>query len=306
MSHRNRLPAGEIAMLLAAVGYGVSTSVSVFALNSVRPADLAAIELTGGAALLFVVGTARGAIRRSRASRHLFAGSLLPGLAYILGDLGLARTSATSGSLLLSIEPLVAVVLALVFLREHMPRAALGALALGVAGSAVVALGAPSLGAGSDPPVGNVLVILSVVVAAVFLVVTRHWSDGGGGLNASAWQTLGGAVTAVPFVAWSWLTGGSRLPHATAAAWIACAGVLVSTSLAAVAFNWGIGKVVAVRATQLLNLTPVVGVFTAVVFLGERLVELQVIGGITVVLALVILVRAKSELPTAELVGGLR
>ncbi|WP_425573784.1 EamA family transporter [Nocardioides koreensis] len=93
-------------MLAAAVAYGVSTSVSV---------------------------------RRRRATRNLFAGSLLPGVAYVVGDLGLARTSASSGSLLLTVEPLLTVVLALVFLRERMPRAAVVALMLGLGGSLIVA-----------------------------------------------------------------------------------------------------------------------------------------------------------------------
>lgn len=291
-------------MLGAAVAYGVSTSMSVRALASVRPADLAALELTGGALLLFAIGAARGAIQRAGAVRNLLAGGLLPGLAYILGDLGLARTSASTGSLLLSIEPLVTVVLAVLFLRERLPRAAGAALILGVGGSAVVALGNPSIGGGSDPRLGNLLVVLSVAVAGVFLVVTRHWSDGGsGGLNASAWQTLGGAVTAVPFVLGSWAAGGSRLPGADASTWAACGGVLVATATAAVAFNWSIGKVVAVRATQLLNLTPVVGVVTAVLFLGERLVGLQVLGGAAVLAALFVLVRTGASAPTEQSAG---
>jgi drug/metabolite transporter (DMT)-like permease len=285
---------GEVAIMLAACGYGVSTSLSVRALQGVHPADLVAIELAGGTVLLFVLGYLRGVLTGAGAGRHLAAGSLLPGAAFILGDLGLARTSATAGSLMLSLEPLMSVVLAVVLLREAVSRTVGVALALGVTGSVAVAVGSPDHGAGRDPFLGNLLVVASVVAAATFLIATRSWNDGEG-LNTSAWQTLGGTATAVPFVATSWAISGSRIPTADLATWTACLGVLLSTALAAIAFNWGIARVEAVRATQLLNLTPVIGVATAIVFLGERLVPFQLVGGLLVLSALALLVGSESD-----------
>src|SRR3954447_25989064 len=98
--HPTRLPSGELALLLSAAVYGVSTTVSVVALRAVRPADLLAVEIAGAATLLLVTTVARGQLRRRGALRHMLAGALVPGLAFLFGDLGLARTSASSGSLL--------------------------------------------------------------------------------------------------------------------------------------------------------------------------------------------------------------
>ena len=102
-----RLRSGEPALLLSAAVYGVSTTVSVVALRAVRPADLLAIEISGAAAMLLVTAAMRGQLRRRGAPRQLLLGVLVPGLAFLFGDLGLARTSASSGSLLLAIEPLL-------------------------------------------------------------------------------------------------------------------------------------------------------------------------------------------------------
>ena len=134
-----RFRAGEPALLLSAAVYGVSTTVSVVALHAVRPADLLAVEVSGAAAMLVLTGAMRGQLRRRGALRQMLLGALVPGLAFLFGDLGLARTSASSGSLLLAAEPLLSVLLALAVLRERLSGRATVALVIGLTGGALVA-----------------------------------------------------------------------------------------------------------------------------------------------------------------------
>jgi drug/metabolite transporter (DMT)-like permease len=286
----SRVRGGEHALLVAAALYGVSTAVSVVALRQVRPADLLAIELIGAAAVLLVVAARTGRLRRRTALRQMSVGALAPGLAYLFGDLGLARTSASSGSLLLAAEPLLSVLLALAVLGERIRGRAVTALVIGLAGSVVVAFGARPGGAGESLS-GNLLVLAAVAASAVYLVAARHLSDGGDGLNAGAWQVTGGALTTAPFLVLSWAHGGSRLDTAGPAAWAACGAVLVCGAVADVAFNRGIGRVPAARAGQLANLTPVVGTLTGVVALGDRPGPLPAAGGVAILAGLILLLR---------------
>ncbi len=113
------------------------------------------------------------------------------------------------------------------------------------------------------------------------LVATRRYGDVGDGVNASAWQTTGGALSTAPFAAVAWIEGGSRLGTAGVTAWAACAAVALCGVVAGVAFNRGIGRVPAVRAGQLPNLAPVVGTGTSVAFLGERPTTLQSVVAVT-------------------------
>ena len=292
-----RLRSGESALLLSAAVYGVSTTVSVVALRAVRPADLLAVEISGAATMLLVTAALRGQLRRRGALRQMLAGALVPGLAFLFGDLGLARTSASSGSLLLAAEPLLSVLLAVVVLGERLPGRAVLALVVGLTGGALVAL-EPGGPAGADTTTGNVLVLLAVVAAATFLIVTRRFNDGGDGLNESAWQSTGGFLTVVPFLIFSWSTGGSRLGTVGAEGWLACVAVVVCGVVGGVLFNRGIGRVPAARAGQLGNLTPVVGTLTAVVFLGDRPSFLQMIGGAAIVAGLVLLLRGPAGSPS--------
>ncbi len=172
-------------------------------------------------------------------------------------------------------------------LRERLSGRATVALVVGLTGGALVAFEPGT--AGGDTTLGNVLVLLAVVAAAVFLVATRRFNDGGDGLNASAWQTTGGALSVVPFVTISWSTGGSRLDTVGAAGWLACIAVVVCGALGSVMFNRGIVRVPAARAGQLGNLTPVVGTLTAVAFLGDRPSFLQLVGGAAILGGLALL-----------------
>jgi drug/metabolite transporter (DMT)-like permease len=290
----SRLRPGEPALLLSAAVYGVSTTVSVVALRAVRPADLLAVEISGAAAMLLVTAAVRGRLRRRGALRQLLLGALVPGLAFLFGDLGLARTSASSGSLLLAAEPLLSVLLALIVLRERLSGRAALALVVGLAGGALVAF-EPGGAAGADTTLGNVLVLLAVVAAAVFLIAARRFNDDGDGLNASAWQSSGGALSVAPFVILSWSTGGSRLDTVGAEGWLACLAVVVCGAVGGVAFNRGIGRVPAARAGQLGNLTPVVGTLTAIVFLGDRPSLPQLAGGAAILGGLALLLHSPAE-----------
>ena len=294
-----RLRPGEPALLLSAAVYGVSTTVSVVALHAVRPADLLAVEISGAAAMLLITAAVRGQLRRRGAPRQMLLGALVPGLAFLFGDLGLSRTSASSGSLLLAAEPLLSVLLALAVLRERLSGRAAVALVVGLAGGALVAFepGGPS---GTDTTLGNVLVLLAVVAAAVFLIATRRFNEDGDGLNASAWQTTGGALSVVPFVAASWSTGGTRLDTVGVAGWLACIAVVVCGALGSVMFNRGIARVPAARAGQLGNLTPVVGTLTAVVFVGDRPSLPQLVGGAAILAGLALLLHTPAELKLVE------
>lgn len=287
-----RTRAGEAAILVSAAAYGISTTVSVAALDRIRAVDLVAVELNGAAVALVLIGLLRGTLSREGAGRNFAIGALMPGLAFVLGDLGLSRTSATAGSLLLAAELPMSVLLAILFLRERLYGWGLGALALGLVGSTVVALGGD--GSGMSTTLGNLLVVASVSASAIFLVLTRTF-NGADGLGASTWQTVGAAVCTAPFVAFGWQHGGTGLTSAGWVGWIFALAVLVSTAIGSVAFNFGISRVPGVRASQLLNLTPVVGLVAAIVFLRETPSLVQYAGGALVLLAVTVLVRFVSD-----------
>jgi drug/metabolite transporter (DMT)-like permease len=289
------LGAGELSVLAAAAGYGLSTTLSVIALRAVRPVDLAAVELGGASIVLLVVAAATGRLGRRGAVRHLLLGALDPGLVYLLADFGLARTSAADGSLLLAVDPLLSVLLAVVILAERLTGRGVVALVVGFSGSALVAFRTGHAEPGRPVTAGNLFVLAAVVTAATFLVLVRRFGRDTDGVSAGTWQITGGAIAVAPFVAASWHAGGSRLATADVTSWAACLAVLLCGAVATVAFNHGIRRVPAARAGQLLNLTPAVGLLTAVALLGERPSVWQLGGGASIILGLALLLRSQPQ-----------
>ncbi|MEU7874908.1 hypothetical protein [Dactylosporangium sp. NPDC049140] len=58
---------GEAAILLSSAVYGIGTTVSVVALDAVRPAGLLAVELIGAAAVLLAAPADPAPVREERA-----------------------------------------------------------------------------------------------------------------------------------------------------------------------------------------------------------------------------------------------
>jgi drug/metabolite transporter (DMT)-like permease len=137
----------------------------------------------------------------------------------------------------------------------------------------------------------------TLVPGLAFLVATRRFNADGDGLNQSAWQSLGGALTVLPFVAASWSTGGTRLDTVGAAGRLTCIAVVVCGAVGSVLFNRGIAHVPAAQAGQLANITPVTGTVTAVGFLGDRPSLPQLAGGAAILVALAWLLHSPPNRP---------
>jgi drug/metabolite transporter (DMT)-like permease len=286
---------GQVAIAASAVGYGVGTALSVVALHGLQAADLLAIELAGSAAVLLAFAAATGRLRRVGAGRALLQGAVLPGLSFLVGDLGLARTTATSGALLSSIDAIATVLLSALFLRERVGRVVGAALALGTAGTVLVALNAPDEGlaavAGAET-LGNLLVLASVLGGAAYVVWSRRTAQPADeGVGRTAWQFLGATLAVLPFVLGSWWTGGSRITTAEPHQLVAAAAVLLCGLGALLAFNIGIGTVSASRAGLLYTLQPLAGALTAIALLGEPVVAGQALGAALILACLVVLTR---------------
>jgi drug/metabolite transporter (DMT)-like permease len=299
---------GEAAVVVSAVGFGVGTALSVVALRTLRPADLLAVELLGSALVLVTAAAVTGRLHRRGALRALAQGAVAPGLSFLLGDLGLARTTATSGALLLGTDTLLTVLLAVLVLRERLGRRGAAALVLGLGGTLLVSLGAAPSSTTATPDgqvVGNLLVIAGVLSSAGYVIWSRRSAGAPDeGVGVTAWQFVGATVAVSPFVVVSWLTGGSRIGAARPEELVAAGAVLVCGLGALTAFNLGITAVSASRAGLLFSLQPVAGAVTAVALLGEPLAVGQAVGGALILLGVLVLARGEPDHPASTAVPG--
>jgi len=262
-----------LALMLAALLWGGAVTGTKYALGGFGPVTLLAVELTAAAAVLWAVTLVRGYRPPRRWWVPVLLGLLEPAVAYLAETAGLSMTSAVSGAVITGLESALVVTLAGLLLRERVTPAAAGAVAVAVAGLLVLARAGGGDGLGGRTSVtGDLLMAAGVLSAALYTIAARRFSDGSDVLSLTAWQFTVAAAVALPAAVTRLASGAETgLSGVPPRFWLAA--VLVGVAgygLSFLLFNRAIGETEAGWAAIVLNLIPVFGFLSAVVFLGEQ------------------------------------
>jgi O-acetylserine/cysteine efflux transporter len=269
-----------VALVVAAGLWGVAVSGTKYALGGFDPLTLLSIELLAGAGVLWAALLIRG--YRPPGSWWLPAllGLLEPALAYLGDTFGLSLTSAVHGAVINGLESGLVVLLAAVLLRETVTRPAILAIVLALGGLTVLA----GPGTGGGTVAGDLLVAGGVLSASLYTIVAKRFDDGSDALSLTAWQFTVAALVSLLVTVTRW-TAGSGTGTVSAAPRFWLAAVLVGAGgfgISFLLFNMAIVRVDAGRAAVVLNLIPVFGVVSAVVFLGEGVTRRDSLGAILI------------------------
>lgn len=283
---------GYLSLILSALLFGVGTAFAVYALRVLTPFDLLAVEIGSATVTLWIALSLVGPRTSKRWPVYALLGFLEPALSYVLYNLGLARTSASHGALLESLDGLFVVILGALLLRERLRTGIVVSLVFGLTGAALVGLAEGASGPDRATRVGDGLVVLGIVAAAFYSIAVRRFGGQESALTITAYQFMAASVLVAPVVLATWLFHGSGLPSAGQSYLGAALGSgILGTAGAYLLFNVGIARVPAGRAVLVLNLIPVFGTISAVVGLGEQLRALEVVGGVLIVASLFALSR---------------
>jgi drug/metabolite transporter (DMT)-like permease len=269
---------GVACVLGATACWGVGTVLSKQALDrGLAPLTLLAVELVASSALLGTfagVRRARGDVAERPDRRLVLLGLLNPGLAYLLGLLGLLTVSASLSVLLWATEPVLILLLAVAWLGERLTPVTTAATLVAVLGAVLVVL---RPGATGDAR-GIALSVAAVTACACYTVLTRRLllDDGTVGVVLSQ-QVVALALVVVVLgvtAAAGIGTGGAVEPSAWG---FAVASGVVYYGLAFTAYVAGLRRLPADVAGSLLPAIPVFGL-AAAYLTGDRLSPVQWVG----------------------------
>jgi drug/metabolite transporter (DMT)-like permease len=280
-------------MIGSAACWGFATVMSRDLLDSMPSASLLVVQLCASVAVLWALAAIErsGALFDGALGRASLTGILEPGLAYTVGLLGLAYTTASNASVISSTEPIMIVLLAWIFLRQRPSLRLAICIAIAVAGVIVVSWAdLTSLEAGSSNLIGDVLIVAATAFAAGYVVISSRLArDYAPGILAASQQSVGLlfalAVYAVVSFAgaqphdWSALSPGTF-------AYAAFSGV-VQYAAAFWLYLLGLRYLPAGVAALWLTLIPVFGVIGAMIWLGEQPQPSLFVGGILIVAAII-------------------
>ncbi|HST81052.1 MAG TPA: EamA family transporter [Kineosporiaceae bacterium] len=280
-----------VALLLAALSWGLALTTADAALAEISATDLLLLETAAGTivvvAACWITGRRVGGAWRPA----VVLGSLEPGIAYVFANVGLILTSAAVGSMLFALESVFVVALAAVLLRTRPRRSEMTALVLGVLGTILVA-SAQSGGRSSGMGVG--IMVMSTLISAGYVLATKRFANGNEPVALVARQGIASLVVTAPFILGASLNGGSQLGSASIGC-ILLAGLtgVIGFSIPYTLWTTSLPHVRPGFAAVALNLVPLVGVISATLLGQGALSPGQWTGGGLILFGLVLLTRAE-------------
>lgn len=206
---------------------------------------------------------------------------------------GLNLSTASDTALLISTESLFTAILSWTLLRERVRRTGLLSLAVGLLGAyLIVERGlVPTLdpGGGSLRVIGDLLIVLSLLVEAVYTVRGKSAVASIPPLLFTAVTIAGSLIFWVPAGAVNVLQSG--LPHLSAVGWL---GVLYMAAVATVTAYWlwfrGLRALDGSAAAPMLFIQPLAGTLLAAWLLHEKLPRATLLGGALIGVSLFLVV----------------
>jgi len=277
-------PLSIAGMMLLAVIWGLSIPVTKLGLGSVPPITFTALRFGFAVPFLFLFAIGRHRIPLSALPKVAALGLIGIGIGNLSQSFGVARASASVGTIVSATIPVFIVVLAAMRLGQSVSRVQQLGLAAAFAGVALVALGQDN-GAGDlsrTTLTGVAFVLLSAVTIAFYYVWSVELANRFGTVPIVIWSTLAGFLALLPFTAWevantAFLVG----PMAIAAA--VYLGLLVSAA-GLFLWLWLLRTIPARIAASVQFLQPVFGIAASAVMFGDRMGPLFVAGVVLVLI----------------------
>jgi len=271
--------------------WGLSYAVTRSAVQQIPPLTLACVRFAIAAGLMYLL-TLKQRVRLLPGDVKWIVLLALTGLTFhfALENEGLKRTTASHASLITATIPLCTE-LASAWQRRHWPQWTVwpGAL-LALTGVAMIVGG----GDGQATVVGDLLVAGTVGCWIVYTFVVQHISGRYPNLLISRWMMLTGALTLVPGVVLE--LSMHPIPRPTPTAWGQV--LFLGIGCSALAFDFWNRAVPVLGPTAintLIYFIPLVGVLGGVVFLGEPVTPVLVLGGVLITAGVMLASRSRKE-----------
>jgi drug/metabolite transporter (DMT)-like permease len=286
-------------MVGSVAAWGLGTVMSKSVLTHFPPLTLLVIQLTTSICFLWTLVGLRRKTQLSwsglrRAIPLGLPGLLEPGLAYSFALVGLSRTTASEAALISTLEPIMVLGLAWIFLKEKLSLSLMLLAGVAIAGISLTiglefSFSHSSLG-------GNLLVAIGTFCAAIYVVLSRKNVEQLAPLPLAAiQQSIGLLGVMVIWLLWG-NTNLSALANLSLATWgMAMLSGIVNYALGFWLYLMALQGIPASIAAQFLCLIPIFSVGGAYLFLGEQLTLNQGLGMLLTLSAMFFLVQGQSQ-----------
>jgi drug/metabolite transporter (DMT)-like permease len=285
------LASNDLLMLGAVLIWGINFGVLKFALQYFSPLAFNAVRFSLATLVMLV------ALRWQRESLSISRADLLPvaGLGLLGHTLyqlvfinGMARTSPANASLLMATSPIFVLIYGRILGIERTNRVVWGGIAVSFVGIILLVLGGEgNVRLGGSTVLGDVLVLGAAMLWAGYTAGSKPLLARLSPVKLTTASMVFGTIPLVLISVPSMAQQDWSAP--TAGAWAGLFySAVFSVAIGYVAWYTSVRRVGSARTAIFANLTPVVSVVVAWLFLGYKLTPLQLAGGVVVLAGLML------------------
>lgn len=234
---------------------------------------------------IFSKQTSISHLKRSDYTYLTLMGLLGVTLFYIAFNISLMYTSASTGALIQGFLPVAIAVLGVIFLKEKLNKFQITGILLSTAGVAAVGFFTNGDQSG-DSLKGNLLMIAAMICWAVYTIISRKL-DHINSLTVTCLSGFAGTILLLPAGLIDLYSHGSTISLSTND-WFALIYLgAIASALCYFLYNKALETLPAAQVGNFLNLEPIVGVITAVIFLHEQFTNIHIIASVCVLAGII-------------------
>lgn len=273
-------------MLLTTLFWGVSFISTKIAVTEVPPTTLALIRFTIAAFLLIGLRKSiepNARVDKADVPRMALGGVLGVALYFYFENLGIKLTTAVNASLIVTIIPVIAIGLDVLLFHSKLSAQKIFGALMAVIGTYLSITANGQLDFSTKNFKGNLLIVCAMLSWVFYTLVNKSLQRKYSGIVMTTYQTVFGTVCLVPlslleFREWK-LFSAATLGHIL---FLACCCSVGCYLL----YMFALRHLDVAITTVYLNLVPVVGVASGYFVLHERVLPVQLAGGILTFLAI--------------------
>lgn len=279
----------NLLMLATILFWGVSYVSIKITVAEVPPITMAAIRFSIASLLLW--GLFKKLEPDARLAKEDFlrmsvAGCLGITLYFYFENSGLKLTTAANASLIVTIIPILAIGLDILFFGARVSAVKLLAIGIAVVGAYFSVTANGQLDLNSDNFVGNMLVLGAMLSWTCYTLVSKSLQKKYSGMTMTTYQTVIGTGFLIPLS----FTEYSQWQLPSLNAWGHILFLAICCSVLGYLFYMYVLKQLDVAITTLyLNLVPAVGVVSGYFILGESVLPIQIAGGALTLVAIIVM-----------------
>jgi drug/metabolite transporter (DMT)-like permease len=291
---KKRRALGFIACAVASCFWGCGFFFGKIALAEMSFAHMVLYRFLFGIAILLpLLVTHRPGLNRKEWGLLLTASFLGVPVQFLIQFYALSLTTVSHASLMVGTMPVILAVGAAFFAHERMDRVGWFALAGSTCGAGLIALGGGTHGAGGATLAGDLLVVVSLLIALFWILLNKQLMERHSHVVVTAYGLVIGTAMLMVWVPIRY--GMPPIASVSLKAWLALIGSgVLCTATTTLLWNWGMTQVPASQAGVLLNMEPLIGSLLGVLVLGETLGPSAWAGG-GLILASAITLTTKSK-----------